>query len=163
MVDTLFESFNVTVKHGASAATTHSVPGPMNIEPFVGGFFATANTVSHFRIKDFCAATGNGTQSGSAKKLERFRDRHFENPLSEMAHFNRSKSFDVQIRIESAQSAQEIEVPVLFQGWVQAADHMDFSNSKRQRFRHSLNYLAGYMLERVSVPFLGRKRAKLTR
>jgi hypothetical protein len=55
MIDALFKRFNVTVKHGASAAAAHPMPGPMNIEPFLGGFFAAANAVPHVRIKDFGA------------------------------------------------------------------------------------------------------------
>ena len=80
-----------------------------------------------------------------------------------MANFDRRKGFNVQIRIESAQSAQQIEIPLLFQGRMQTPDHVHFSNSKRQRFRHRLNNLAGGMLEGMSVPFFGGKRAKLTR
>src|ERR1700731_541175 len=61
MIDTLLEGFNVAIKHGASAATTHPMPGPVNVEPFLGGFFAAANPVSDVRIKDFRAASGDGT------------------------------------------------------------------------------------------------------
>ena len=80
-----------------------------------------------------------------------------------MAHFNRRKRFDVQIRVESAQSPQQIEIPLLFQGRMQTTDHVHFGNSERQRFRYRLNNFADGMLEGMSIPFFGGKRAKLTR
>src|SRR6266705_4118554 len=61
MIDTLLESFDVPVQHGGSDAAAHSMPGPVNIEPFLGRFFAAANPVPHFRIKNFCTAAGDGT------------------------------------------------------------------------------------------------------
>src|SRR5438034_1664193 len=131
MIDTLLERFDVAVEHGAGAAAPHPMPNPMDIEPFLGGFFAAANPIPHLGIKNFGAATGNGTKSVRAQKLERLRDRHLENSLSKMANFNGGKGFDVQIAIESAQSSQEFQVPLLFQRRVQTADHMDFGNSKR--------------------------------
>jgi hypothetical protein len=46
---------------------------------------------------------------------------------------------------------------------MQTADHVHFGNSERQGFRYSLNNFTGGMLEGMSVPFFGGKRAKLTR
>jgi hypothetical protein len=46
---------------------------------------------------------------------------------------------------------------------MQTADHVHFGNSERQRFRYRLNNFADGMLEGMSIPFFGGKRAKLTR
>src|SRR5438105_10277672 len=63
MIDTLIEGFDMTIKHRAGAATAHAMPGAMNIEPFVGRFFAAANLVAHGGIKNFGATAGDGTQT----------------------------------------------------------------------------------------------------
>ena len=104
MIDALLERFDMAVKHGASAAAAHAMPGPMNIEPFLSRLFAATNPVPHRSIKNFRATASDGTQAALTEKLECLRDRHLEDSLSEMTNFNRSKGFDVQIRIESAQS-----------------------------------------------------------
>src|SRR2546430_17314004 len=106
MVDPLLERLDVAIKHRASAATPHLMPGPMNIEPLLGSFFTATNTVAHLRIENFRPTPGDRTQSRIPEKLKRIRDRHLKDPLSEMAHFNRGKSFDVQIRVERTQSTQ---------------------------------------------------------
>ena len=49
VIDALFECFDVTVEHRAGAASAHAMPGPVNIEPFLSGLFATADLVAHFR------------------------------------------------------------------------------------------------------------------
>ena len=131
MIDPLLKRFDVAVEHGTGAAAAHPMPNPMDIEPFFGGFLAAANLFPHFGIKNFGAAAGNGTQPGIAQNCERLWDRHLENSLSEMANFNGGKGLDVKIRIERAQTSQELQVPLFFQGWMQTADHVDFGDSKR--------------------------------
>src|SRR5260370_5533554 len=152
MMDGRAESRDVTLKQGASAAATHAMPNSVTIKPLLGRFFAAANPVSHCGIKNFGASTSDGAEAGFAEKLERFWDRHLEDSLSEMANFNRSKSFDVEIGIERAQSAQQIEIPLFLQGRLQTADHMHFRNPQRKRFCDNLNHLANGMLERMRIP-----------
>src|ERR1700719_4742241 len=42
MIDALFERLDVPVQHGTGTVSTHSMPGPVNLEPFLGCFFAAA-------------------------------------------------------------------------------------------------------------------------
>ena len=56
MIDAVCKGFDMSVKHGASAAATHSMPGSVNVEPFLGRFFPPANLVTHNRIENFRAA-----------------------------------------------------------------------------------------------------------
>ena len=59
MIDTMSQCLDMPVEHGASAAATHLVPGPMNVEPFPGSFFPTANLVTNGRIENLRAAAGH--------------------------------------------------------------------------------------------------------
>src|SRR5260370_7558579 len=163
MIDTLLEMLDVTIKHGASDAATHAMPNSVNIKPLLGRFFAATTPVSHCGLKNFGASTSDGAKAGFAEKLERFWDRHLEDSLSEMANFNRSEGFDVEIGIERAQSAQQIEIPLFLQGRMQTADHMHFRNPHRNRFCDNLNDLANRTLERIVIPFFASYGAKLTR
>jgi len=56
MIDALGQRFNVSVEHGARAAAAHLMPRPMDVEPFLGGFFPAANLVPHSGIENFRAA-----------------------------------------------------------------------------------------------------------
>src|SRR5947199_9734513 len=123
MIDTLLESLDVTIKHGASAAATHAMPNSVNIKPLLGRFFAAANPVSDCGIKNFGASASDGAKARFAEKLERFWDRHLEDSLREMANFNRRKRIDGEIGIDRAKSAQQIEIPRFLQGRLQAAGH----------------------------------------
>ncbi len=95
MIDPLREGLDMPVKHRARAATAHLMPRAVNIEPFRGRFFSATNLVPHFRVKNFCAATGHGAQACFTQKLERIPDRQMKNSLGEMADLDRSKGFDV--------------------------------------------------------------------
>ena len=56
MIDPLGQRFDVSVEHGARAAAAHSMPRPMDVEPFLGSFFPAANLVPHNGIENFRAA-----------------------------------------------------------------------------------------------------------
>src|ERR1051326_133582 len=105
----------MTEKHCARAAAAHFVPGAMNVEPLVGRFFTAANLVPHFGIENLRAAAGDGTETVFPQKLQGIEDRHLEDPLCEMPDFDRGECFDVQIRIESAQAVEQIEIPLFLQ------------------------------------------------
>src|SRR2546423_13538193 len=162
MIDALLECFNVAVKHRASAAAAHSMPGAMNIQPFLGGFFAATNPIAHASVENFRAATGDRAQTVFAQKLKRFWDRHLEDALREMSNLDCRESFDVRIGIESAQSTKQLEVPFFFQGGMQTADHVYLRDPEWERFRHGLNDLAGCVLKGMGIAFFGGERAKLT-
>src|SRR5262245_49239349 len=160
MVDALFECLDVAVKHRAGTPAAHSVPNTMNVEPFLGGFFAATDFVAHFRIENFGAATGDGAESVFTQKRKCLGNRNLKDSLRQMAHFNGGESFNVEGRVESAQSAQQVEIPFSLQGGMQTTDHVHFGNSQGQGLGHSLNNLGGSVLESVCVAFLGSKGAK---
>src|SRR6266571_9422484 len=56
MIDALSKRFDVSVEHCARAAAAHSMPRPMDVEPFLGSFFPAANLVPHNGIENFRAA-----------------------------------------------------------------------------------------------------------
>src|ERR1700736_1810682 len=163
MVDAMFERLDVAVEHRASAATAHPMPDPMDIEPFLGRLLTAANPVAYFCVKNLRAATSDGAQTVFAQKLERVRNRHLENSICEMTNLDRGESFNVQARIESAQTIQQFQIPFLFQGWMQTTDHVHFGDSKWKRVRHCLNNFTRCVLERMGVAFLGSKGAELAR
>jgi hypothetical protein len=113
VIDALLQRFDVSVKHRARAVAAHLMPGPVNVEPFLGGLFAATNTITHFGVEDFRATACNRTQSMSPQKLQRIFDRHLKNPLGQMTDLDCGKSFDVQTRVECAQSIQQIQIPLL--------------------------------------------------
>src|SRR5882724_10450369 len=59
MIDAMSRRLDVSVEHGTSAAAAHFVPGAMNVEPFSGGFFPTANCVTNGRIENLRATASN--------------------------------------------------------------------------------------------------------
>src|SRR5215471_14751649 len=78
-----------------------------------------------------------------------------------MSNFNRGESLDVEFRIERAQVAKQIEIPFLLQSRMETANHVDFGDPERQRFRDRLNNFARGVLEGVRVPFLSGKSTEL--
>ena len=56
MIDALRKRFDMPVEHGACAAAAHLMPRPVDVEPFLGSFFPTANLVPHNGIENFRAA-----------------------------------------------------------------------------------------------------------
>ena len=56
MIDAMSKRFDMSVEHGASAATAHTMPGSVDVEPFLGRFFPPANLIAHNRIENFRAA-----------------------------------------------------------------------------------------------------------
>ena len=47
MIGAVSKGFDMSVKHGARAAAAHSMPGSVEVEPFLGCFFPPANLVTH--------------------------------------------------------------------------------------------------------------------
>jgi len=56
MIDALSKCFDVSVEHRARATAAHSMPRPVDVEPFRGSFFPAANLVPHNGIENFRAA-----------------------------------------------------------------------------------------------------------
>src|SRR5262249_30937551 len=95
MIDPMFKRLDVAIKHGAGAATTHFVPGAMDLEPFLRRFLAAANRVAHDRIKNFRAASGNRAQPVLAQQFEHFPNREPKNALRQMTHLDGGERLDV--------------------------------------------------------------------
>src|SRR5437667_7109386 len=47
VIRALSQRFDMTVEHGARAATAHGMPHAMDVEPFSGSFFAAADLIAH--------------------------------------------------------------------------------------------------------------------
>jgi hypothetical protein len=78
-----------------------------------------------------------------------------------MADFDRSKCLYMKLRIERAQSFQEIEVPLFLQRGMQSANHVYLGDAQRERIRDRLDDFVNCVFERVRVAFPGGKRAEL--
>ena len=78
-----------------------------------------------------------------------------------MPHFNRSESLYVEIGIERTKAAQEVQVPILLQRRMQAANHVYFGYSKGERFRDCTDNLVDSIFKGMGVPFLGGEGAEL--
>src|SRR5260370_2785991 len=81
----------------------------------------------------------------------------------EVTHFDGRERLYVEIRIERAQGAQEVQIPILLQRWMQAADHVHFGYSKRERFSDCPDNLVTRIFKGVGVALLGGKGAELAR
>jgi len=161
VIDALSESFDMSVEHSASAAATHGVPGAMDIEPFRGSLLAATNFISHRGIENFRAAAGHRSKAGVAQKLKCVTNGHAKNSLRQMAHLDGRECFDVQIWIECAQAAQEIEVPILFQCRMQTTNHVYFSNPEAACFSDSADDVVDGSFEGMDIAFFGGERAEL--
>ena len=154
VISPMSKRFDVSVKHRAGTATTHRMPGAMNIKPFGSCFLAAADLVSDDRIKNLRATACDRTKSGFAKNFQRVANRHLKNSLGQMTDFDGSKCFYVQLRIERPESFQQIEVPLLFQRWMQSADHVHLGDAQGQRICYGLHDFINCVLEGVASRFL---------
>jgi hypothetical protein len=84
-----------------------------------------------------------------------------KDPPGEVSHLDGGKCFDVKIGIERTQAAQEIQIPILLQRRMQAADHVDFGNSQGKRFRDGPDNLVTRVLKGMGVALLGGESTEL--
>src|ERR1700730_14451258 len=101
MIDPLLQSLDMTVQHRTGAATTHLMPNPMGIEPFLSGFFTPADLIANYRIEDLSASARYRAQARIAKDLKHVLYRQVKDTVRQMSNFNRGKSFYMQVGIES--------------------------------------------------------------
>src|SRR5437868_5549729 len=76
MIHPLLECFDVTVQHCAGAATAHSMPHPMGIQPFLGRFFSTTDLIANCRVKNLRTAACYRTKTSFAQSLKCVLDGH---------------------------------------------------------------------------------------
>src|SRR5260370_6860574 len=81
----------------------------------------------------------------------------------EVTHFDGRERLYVEIRIERAQAAQEVQIPILLQRWMQAADHVHFGYSERECFSDCPDNFVTRIFKGMGVAFLGGKGAELAR
>ena len=161
VISPLNKRFDVSVKHRACAAAAHRMPGAMHVEPFSRGFLTATDLVAHDRIEDLGTTTGDRTKPGFAQKFQRISNRHLENSLGQVASFDGSKCFYMQLRIKRAQSFQQLDIPIFFQTRMQSADHVHLGDAQGERIGHGLNNFVNRVFECVGVAFFGGKRAEL--
>ena len=58
MIDAVGQALDMAKEHRARAASTHPMPGTVDIRPFLSGFLAFGNLLSDFGRKNFCATAG---------------------------------------------------------------------------------------------------------
>ena len=102
----------------------------MHFQPFVRVLFAAAYLSRTPWSKIFRAAAGDRAKTGLAQSLECFTDGGAKDTLGKMSHFDGGEGLDVKIGIERAQLAQKFQVPLLLQGRMQTADHVNFANAQ---------------------------------
>ena len=78
-----------------------------------------------------------------------------------MSNLDRREGLDEQLRVERAESREQIEIPIPLQRRVQPADHVNLGDAERQRRAHFLDDLIDGELEGVRVAFPGAERAEL--
>ena len=140
MIYAMLRFLNVADQHRASRPAAHLVPHPVNVEPFVGGFFGVANHFANFRVENLRAAAGQRTQPGLAQRFKRCRDASFCDPR-QMFDFDGGKRFQVQPGIELLQFAKHLKVVVPLERRMQSADDVQFRDAELQclpRLRHHL-------------------------
>ena len=161
MIDPMSERFDMAIKHGASASAAHPVPGAMDLEPFGGRFLASADFVANNRIENFRATARDRPKPSFFQKFQRIANRHFKDALGQVPNLNCGESFDVEAGIERAQLPDQIEIPILFQGWVQAANHVDLRDTELERLADYFDNFIDRVFESVSVALFSRKRTEL--
>src|SRR5947207_11450777 len=78
-----------------------------------------------------------------------------------MANLNRGECLDHHVTIQRAHFAQEPQIPLLFQTWMQPADHVDFGNSERECITNGPHDFLDRKLERMRVALPSGKGAEL--
>src|SRR5215813_2973639 len=139
------------------------MPCSMNIEPLGGNFFATADFIADSRIENLCAAARDRAEPKRAQSFQCVTDRHPENSLRQMADFDRRKSLDVKVRIESAQSLQKFQIPLFLQRRVQSAHHVHLRDSEAKSISHCPDNFVDGIFKCVCIASFGSKSAELTR
>ena len=163
MIHPLSKRFDVAIEHRARAAAAHSVPGAMHIKPFSGSFFAAADLITHNGIKNFGATASDRTETGFAQSFQGFADRHAKDSLRQMTNLDRSECLNVKLRVERAQLAQKIQVPIFLQGRMQPAHHVHLGDSKRKRVIHGGDDFVNRIFEGMCIALFGSKGTELTR
>ena len=74
MIHAVGERFDMAVEHGAGAALAQTVPGAVDIQIFLGGFFSLGDLRADFLAENFRAAPGERVQAGGLQFGERFQN-----------------------------------------------------------------------------------------
>src|SRR6188472_3620972 len=88
VISPMSKRLDVSIKHRACAAAAHQMPGPMDVEPFSGGFLAPTDLVPHDRIEYLGPTPSDRTKPGVTKNFQRLSNWHLEDSLSQMAGFD---------------------------------------------------------------------------
>src|SRR4029453_4272191 len=96
MVSPMSERFDMSVKHRACAAAAQRMPRGIHLEPFRGGFLASADLVAHDRIENLGTTPGDRTKSGFAQNFKCIANRHLEDSLGQMSDFDGSECLYMQ-------------------------------------------------------------------
>jgi len=96
MINAVTEFFDMSVQNGCIAMHTQFMRGFMNSEPAFCIYLISTNLFTNFRIKNFCAAAGQGIETCFLQIFQSFFDRLFR--LSKhIFEFHRCESFYMQV------------------------------------------------------------------
>ncbi len=84
-----------------------------------------------------------------------------KDPPCEVPHFNRSERLYVEIGIERAKAAQEVQIPIPLQSRMQPAHHVYFGYSKGECFRDCIDDLVTCIFKGMGIALLSGKGAEL--
>ena len=160
MVDAVRQRLDMSVKHGASAAPAHLVPGAMDVQIFFGRFFSLGDLRADFLAKDLRAAAGERFQAGFAQGQQSVAHALFCQP-AEVQNFNGGEAFELQPGIQRFERAQHIRVVTERKRWMQSADNVQFRDAQ---FRGLLRFFHDFfdaVLNAVRVALFAGKGAEL--
>lgn len=160
VIDAVFERFEVAVEHGAGATTAELVPLLVEVEPFLGGFFAAGDGFADFGAEDFGAAAGEGVEPGFFEGLEDLGDWEFSD-AGEVEDFDGGEAFELELGADGFEGFQHIGVVGEGEGGVEAADDMEFCDSDLEGFAGFLDHFIDGEFEAVLVTFFAGEGAEL--
>ena len=133
----------------------------MNVRPLLGSLFSLANLVADTLVEDLRAASGDGPEAAFFQEDKRFAQRHFEDPVGKVPDLHRGERLDDQVRIQSPEVAEQIQIPLSGKCRMKPADHMDFRDPQPQGTPDGLDNLGTRHLEGVLLALLRPERAEL--
>src|ERR1043166_6785956 len=94
------------------------MPGSVNVQVLLGGFFSFGNGGADFFAKNFRAATGERIQSGGFQRAQSVRDGFFCEP-GEVKNFDSGEALELQRGIERTQRLEHVGVVAEGQRWME--------------------------------------------
>lgn len=161
VVDAMVVGFEVAVEHGGGAASSHAVPGAMDVEPFFSGFFSTTDLIADDRVEDFRSATGEGVEASVAQGGKSVRDGVFVDAGGEVADFDGGEGFEGGGGMEGFEGREHFRVEAEGEGRMKSADDVEFGDAFGQAGTGRVDHFGDGIFESVGVAFASGEGAEL--